>query len=69
MATKSAAVEAYFQGQEPAVRTVCEKAAQARVVQMQEGGTDYTHPKYASLVEGVSISMMFLFCLMRTCSC
>ncbi|XP_026193881.1 uncharacterized protein LOC34622751 [Cyclospora cayetanensis] len=52
-AEKSAAIESYFEGKEKAVRDVCEKAAQARVVQIQEGGSDYTHPKYAALVAGL----------------
>ncbi|OEH74118.1 hypothetical protein cyc_06630 [Cyclospora cayetanensis] len=52
-AEKSAAIESYFEEKEKAVRDVCEKAAQARVVQIQEGGSDYTHPKYAALVAGL----------------
>ena len=57
MAEKAAAVESYFQGEEPAARAVCENAAQAKVVQTQEGGSDYTHPKYASLVQGASATL------------
>lgn len=53
VSAKAAAVEAFFQGEEAAARAVCESAAQAKVLQMQEGGTDYTHPKYASLIAGL----------------
>ena len=53
VAAKAEAVEAYFNGEEAAVRSVCEKAAQAKLIQMQEGGSDYTHPKYKALVAGL----------------
>ncbi|KAL8444419.1 hypothetical protein Emag_005514 [Eimeria magna] len=51
---KSVAVEKYLGGLDAATRLVCEKAALARISQVQEGGTDYTHPKYAALTAGLS---------------
>ncbi|KAL8430610.1 hypothetical protein ACSSS7_005829 [Eimeria intestinalis] len=49
---KSVAVEKYLGGLDAATRLVCEKAALAKISQVQEGGTEYTHPKYAALTSG-----------------
>ncbi|KAL8425303.1 hypothetical protein Efla_001685 [Eimeria flavescens] len=51
---KSRAVEKYFAGLDAGARAVCEKAALAKVAQMQQGGSDQTHPRYASLTAGMS---------------
>ncbi|CDJ40176.1 hypothetical protein, conserved [Eimeria tenella] len=54
VAAKAKAVDSYFEGQEAAAKEVCEKAAAAKALQLKEGGNDYTHPKYAALVAGLS---------------